>query len=249
MAQYQVWELDKDKHGVLDGMRVDSPSTLQVTVQPGVYSFGDGVVRELKSATNISVTASNINNSLGGEIIWCNPAVDYDGNALTTISLTPEPDHVRDVKMNASQGVRKSRSIALAKVTSSANSGTVTMSGTFANNETVTVTVDGTAVVTTLTTLTAASLTTVAAAVAAALNANATVAAKVTATANAAVVTITAKTVGAGSAYSLTAADAASSGTATASGANLAGSAVTVNTIDNTVKWTKFLNMRSEKGQ
>ncbi len=246
MAKDYVYELDNTIHGWKDGLHVNSPSTLQVTVQPGVYMISQRFY-EVKSATNITVTASNINNAIGGEIIWANPPADYDGNVLTQISLTPEPDHVRDVLMNATQGKRIGRSVALAKVTSSANAGTVTMSGTFAAGETVTVTVDGTAVVTTLTTPQAASLTAVAAAVADAINANATVSAKVVATANAAVVTITAKTVGAVSAYSLVAADTAGSGTATASGANLAGSVVTLAGIDNTVKWSKFLGLPYKK--
>lgn len=246
MAKDYVYELDNTIHGVKDGLVVNTPSTLQVTVQPGVYMISKKFY-EVKSAVNVTVTASNVNNALGGEIIWANPPADYDGNILSQISLTPEPDHVRDAFMNATVGKRVGRSVPLAKVTSSAHSGTVTMSGTFADTETVTVTIDGTAVVTTLTALTAASLASVASAVAAAINANATVAAKVTASANAAVVTITAKTVGAPSAYSLVAADTAASGTATASGANLAGSVVTLAGIDNTVKWSKFLGLPMAK--
>lgn len=102
------------------------------------------------------------------------------------------------------------------------DTGTVTLTGTFADTETITVTIGGTAVVTTLTSDTAASVTTAAAAVAAAITANATAAAKVTATSALGVVTLTSKDA---TAYSLTTSDTATSGTSTASGAALAFSA------------------------
>jgi hypothetical protein len=238
MSKYQTWELTPDE--VISGLLV-SASTLTLTIAVGVARVG-GVLREQTASSTLTASAG------ATQSVYINPAEDYDGNTLTKISFTPEPDHTHTNLIGGTVGTRKGRSILLATVTTSANSGTVTIAGTPADTETITVTVDGTAVVTTLTALTAASVTTAAAAVAAALNANATVAAKVLATSAAGVVTITAITTGVASAYSLTAAEAMAAGTATASVANLAGA---TSTVDNTVRagFGAFTGMRSESGE
>lgn len=237
MSQYQNWELTPNQ--VVQGLLV-SASTLTLTVAIGVARVDSKLI---EVSTPVTLTAD----AGATQTVFINPAKDYDGNSLSVISFTKEPDHQK-TNINGSIGYRYSRSLPLAKIVTSPNTGTVTLTGTWSAADTITVTVGGTAVVTTLDSTSAASLTAAAAAVAAAINANLTAAAKTRATSALGVVTLTAVTTGTVSAYTLTAADTGASGTATALGANLGGA---TSTVDNTVRenFAGFIGMRSELGE
>lgn len=233
--------------GLYGGLMVKASTGLNVRVGEGLAIVGNVLTEQTPTGALVDILLP-ANSTV---YMYANKpnALDSTGATIATFDYKKEGDQSH-VNINGTTGTAFGRSIVLAKVVTSANSGTITLAGTPASTETITVVIDGTSVVTTLTVGTAASLTTAAAAVAAAINANATVAAKVVATSAAAVVTITAITSGTVSAYTLTTSETMASGTSTASGATLAGAAVS--TVDNTerikisnipgAQWSQNLN-------
>lgn len=132
MSKYQTWELTPDE--VISGLLV-SASTLTLTIAVGVARVG-GVLREQTASSTLTATANTT------QYVYINPATDYDGNSLTKISFTKEPDHTHTNLIGGTVGTRKSRSVMLAKVTTTANAGTVTLAQTWAANDILRITVD-----------------------------------------------------------------------------------------------------------
>lgn len=231
--------------GLYGGLMVAAASGLNVRVAAGLAIVGNSLIEQTSTgaSTDILCLAGTTN------YVYVNhpDAVDGASAAIATFDVKPEANQSK-VNINGSTGTLYGRSIVLAKVVTSANSGTVTIAGTWAAADTATAVINGVTV-----TVTAAdsSVTNIAILLRNAINAHASLLDKVVATSSAGVVTITALTSGTVSAYTLTASEVTvGNGTATASGATLAGAAVT--SVDNTERlklgnipgamWTTNLN-------
>lgn len=219
--------------------RVDqsgAAAALTVTVSNGLAKFGENDYYERAAATDSTTVSVPV--TLGANICYVNAtdAKNAAGADLPSVGFVPEADLERTA-INGSVGTTLGRSLAIAKVTVAAHTGTVTLTGTFVADETVTVTVGGNAVVTTVTAEmlvgdATADLTAIAVAVKDAINGDTAASALVVATSALGVVTLTSKTA---VAHALVAADTATSGTATRSASALAGGGISA--VDNTYRF------------
>lgn len=221
------------------GMAVGKGSgLLNIVIKAGIGRVGGKEIERLVAdeATDIAVPTA-----LGKHMVYANAPGALDaypsGSALATFTVdTFEADKTR-AAINGSVSTTYGRSIPLAEITVTAPSGTITLTGVYADGETHTSTINGTAVITTFAGGNGANATLAAATVAAKINADATVGPLVTATSALGVVTITAKQA---IQYTLVAAETATAGTTAASAGTLTGGGISATTgINNTVKLTK----------
>lgn len=132
MSKYQTWELTPNE--VLEGLVVTFNANATVNVSAGRVRI-DGKLVEIAATTavNAATGAAPID-----VVVYVNPDTDYDGNALTRVSFTPEPNHTK-TNINGSVGTRYSRSIPLAimkTLTTTANISSATINNNYRENPT-----------------------------------------------------------------------------------------------------------------